>query len=54
MPEVARRLGIGRNAAYAAVQRGEIPSRRIGRRIIVPRVAFEKWLAETPQRRRAA
>jgi excisionase family DNA binding protein len=52
--EVALRLGIGRNGAYAAVQRGEIPFRRVGRRIIVPRVAFERWLADTQPRRRPA
>ena len=29
-------LGIGRSAAYDAVRRGEIPSLRIGRRVLVP------------------
>jgi hypothetical protein len=29
-------LGMGRAAAYAAVQRGEIPVLRFGRRIVVP------------------
>lgn len=35
--EAAQMLGIGRNAAYEAVRRGEIPSLRIGGRILVPR-----------------
>jgi excisionase family DNA binding protein len=35
--EVADLLGIARNSAYAAVQRGEIPSIRIGDRVLVPR-----------------
>jgi len=29
-------MGMGRAAAYAAVQRGEIPALRFGRRIVVP------------------
>lgn len=35
--EAGRILGIGRNAAYEGVRRGEIPSLRIGGRILVPR-----------------
>lgn len=34
--EAAAVLGIGRNSAYEAVRRGEIPSIRIGRRIVIP------------------
>lgn len=52
VPEVALILGISRNEAYLAVQRGELPARRIGRRILIPRVALERWLAETVPRRR--
>ena len=44
--EMAIRLGIGRNTAYQAVRTGEIPSIRIGRRILVPVAAFEKMLSE--------
>ena len=42
--ETAKRLGIGRNTAYEAVKRAEIPSVRIGRRILVPSKALDKWL----------
>ena len=42
--EAAVILRISRNGAYEAVKRGEIPSIRIGRRILVPRIAFEKML----------
>lgn len=35
--EAGRILGIGRNAAYEGVRRGEIPSLKIGGRILVPR-----------------
>ena len=30
---------------FAAAHRGEIPTIRIGRRVLVPKVAFEKMLA---------
>jgi len=39
-----RLLGLGRYAARRAVARGEIPAIKIGRRIIVPRRAFEEML----------
>ena len=42
--EAAGILGICRNAAYEAAHKGEIPSIRIGRRLLVPRVAFERML----------
>lgn len=35
--EAARLSGISRQSAYEAARRGEIPSVRIGRRILVPR-----------------
>ena len=43
--ETAKRLGIGRNSAYEAVKRGDIPSIRIGRRILVPTKALDNLLA---------
>ena len=36
IPEAAELLGISRSAAYRAVTRGEIPTIRIGRRLLVP------------------
>lgn len=36
IPEAATVLGIGRDAAYAAARRGEIPTLRVGRRVLVP------------------
>ena len=44
VPEAARRLGIGRNQGYEAVKSGEIPSVRIGKRILVPRAALERLM----------
>jgi excisionase family DNA binding protein len=42
--EAAVLLGISRNSAYEAVRRGEIPSVRIGGRIVIPRRRFLDWL----------
>lgn len=36
VPEAGAVLGLGRSASYEAVRRREIPSLRIGRRILVP------------------
>ncbi len=42
--EAAVVLGISRATPYDAVSRGEIPSIRIGRRILIPKVALERML----------
>jgi excisionase family DNA binding protein len=42
--EAAATLGISRASAYEAVRRGEIPAIRIGRRVLVPRVALDRLL----------
>jgi excisionase family DNA binding protein len=42
--EVGRLLGISRNSAYEAARRGEIPTIRIGRRILVPRSRIEAMI----------
>ena len=44
VPEAGKLLGLGRNAAYEAAAKGEIPTIRIGKRILVPRAAFERML----------
>lgn len=44
--ETAKLLGIGRNLCYERVKTGEIPSLKIGRRLLVPKAALEKLLAE--------
>ncbi len=42
--EAGRWLGISRNAAYEAVKRGEIPTIKIGRLLLVPVAPFERML----------
>lgn len=44
--ETARLLGIGRQLAYEQVKTGNIPALKIGRRLLVPRIALEKMLQE--------
>jgi excisionase family DNA binding protein len=44
--EVAARLGLNRNTAYAAVKDGTIPALRVGRRLLVPRAALDKMLEQ--------
>ncbi len=43
--EVADLLGVNPKTVYEAASRGEIPSRRLGRRVLFPRVAIEAWLS---------
>lgn len=45
VPEAARRLGIGRNQGYECARRGEIPTIRLAKRVVVPVAAFEAMLA---------
>ncbi len=44
IPEAAKALGISRNAGCEAARRGEIPTIRIGKRLLVPLAAFERML----------
>ena len=41
--EAARLLGISRGACYEAIRVGQVPSIRIGRRVLVPRARFEAF-----------
>lgn len=43
--DAAKRLGIGRNSAYEAIKRGELPHLKVGRRVLIPVAALERWLA---------
>ena len=44
--EAAKLLRIGRNQAYDAARTGTLPSIKIGKRILVPRAALERMLAQ--------
>lgn len=43
--EIARWLGVNRKTVYDAVMRREIPSARLGRRVLLSRSAINAWLA---------
>lgn len=43
--EAGKLLRLSRGTAYEAVRRGDIPTLKIGRRLLVPRVALERMLA---------
>lgn len=42
--EVAKVLRLGKISVYQAIEKGEIPCIRIGRRILIPRHALERLL----------
>lgn len=46
IPEVAELLGISVISAYNLAKRQDFPAIRVGKRIIVPRAAFDRWLEE--------
>jgi excisionase family DNA binding protein len=48
VPEAGRLLGIGRDAAYAAAARGEIPVLTLGRRLVVPTALLYELCGITP------
>lgn len=52
--EVAAALGISRAHAYELVARGELPSLRLGRRIVVPHLELDRLLNGDAESSRAA
>lgn len=48
VPQAGELLGIGRDAAYAAVGRGDIPVLRVGRRLLVPVPRLLALVGATP------
>lgn len=42
----AKLLGLSRNSAYQACLNGQIPHLKIGKRILIPRIALQRMLAE--------
>jgi excisionase family DNA binding protein len=43
--EAGRLLGYSRNTTYEAIQRGELPVIKLGRKMRVPRAAIERLLS---------
>lgn len=44
VPVAGALLGVSRSSAYKAVENGEIPAIRVGRRIVVPTAALRRML----------
>ncbi len=42
VPRAGRALGLGRASAYAAAEAGQIPTLRVGRRLLVPTAALRR------------
>ncbi len=45
VPKAAQKLNISKNACYDAVKRGELPSLKIGKRVLVPKAALDRLLS---------
>lgn len=54
VPEAGKVLKLGRNAAYAAAARGEIPTIRLGRLLRVPVSALDELLHQAGRKGDAA
>jgi excisionase family DNA binding protein len=42
--EASRLCGVSRGVGYEAARRGELPTIRLGRRLLVPKVALDRML----------
>jgi excisionase family DNA binding protein len=43
--EAGRLLGVGRDQAYEAAKSGQLPTIKIGKRLLVPKAALDRMLA---------
>lgn len=44
-PELAKRLGVSRTTVYAWIEKGLIPTVRVGSTVMIPAGPFEEWWA---------
>lgn len=49
VPQAGELLGIGRNQAYAAAKTGQLPTIKIGKRVLVPVIALDRMLGIEPK-----
>lgn len=50
IPQVAERLGLTTTAARHLIERGVIPSRKLGGRVVVLAAEFDSFVASLPRR----
>jgi excisionase family DNA binding protein len=48
LDEAARRAGLGRTSIYEAVNRGELPLRKVGRRSLIRVDDLKAWIDSLP------
>ena len=48
IPEAARRAGVGRSSLYEAINRGELPLRKAGRRSLIRIDDLKAWIDALP------
>jgi hypothetical protein len=48
VPEAGARLGLSRNGSYQAAARGDFPTIRVGARVLVPRIPFDRKFGLEP------
>jgi excisionase family DNA binding protein len=53
VPEIARRLDVGRQAVYTMLEQRILPGIRLGKRWIITRHAYEEWERTCGMRERA-
>lgn len=46
MQEAAEVLGISKSYMYELARRGEVPTLKLGKRLVVPKEKFIKWINE--------
>lgn len=49
--ETAQILNIGLNKAYELIQEKQIPNLRVGRKILIPKLALESWLVKSADKK---
>lgn len=49
VPEAAALIGVSRNNGYELAKRGEIPTIRFGKRIMVPKAKFHRLFGDYPE-----
>lgn len=47
--QVADALGVSKYAIYRAIERGEIPARKMGTRVLIPRVWLEHYFDDATE-----
>ncbi len=46
VPQVSKILGLSKNSCYQACLNGQLPHLKIGKRILIPKIAIERMLAD--------